>query len=57
MTDGEKGLGLIIALMGAELGASQIRRYGQKGDTSPKKVLNKDTLRLLEIETTEEELE
>ena len=55
MTDGEKGLGLLIALMGAELGASQIRRYGQKGDTSPKKVLNKDTLRLLEIETEEEE--
>ena len=50
MTDGEKGLGILIALMGAALGEAQTRQYGVKMDTSPKKILeDKDVQRLLEL--------
>ena len=54
MTDGEKTMGLLIALMGAEVGRHHIGQYGAKGDASPKHVLNDDGVRrILELDEAE----
>lgn len=56
MTDGEKAMGLLIALMGASLGQAQTSRYGVKMDTSAKNILqNEDVMRLLELDEGAEE--
>lgn len=47
MTDGEKGLGILIALMGASLGAAQTAQYGVKMDTSAKNILSDDGVKYL----------
>ena len=47
MTDGEKGLGMLIALMGAALGEAQTKQYGVKMDTSAKNILNDDGVRYI----------
>ena len=50
-TDGEKGLGLLIAMMGAALGEAQTRQYGVKMDTSAKNILKDEGVRyLLELD-------
>jgi hypothetical protein len=51
MTDGEKGLGMLIALMGAALGEAQTKQYGVKMDTSAKNILNDEGVRyILELD-------
>ena len=51
MTDGEKGLGMLIALMGAALGEAQTRQYGVKMDTSAKNILKDEGVRhILELD-------
>ena len=51
MTDGEKGLGILIAMMGAALGEAQTRQYGVKMDTSAKNILKDEGVRhILELD-------
>ena len=51
LTDGEKGLGLLIAMMGAALGEAQTRQYGVKMDTSAKNILKDEGVRhILELD-------
>lgn len=56
MTDGEKAMGILVALMGAALGQAQTAQYGVKMDTSAKNILqDEDVRRLLELDGGVEE--
>lgn len=58
MTDGEKGLGLLIALMGANLGRSHTSQYGIVGNASPSKILkDKDVRYILELDKEDDKNE
>ena len=55
MTDGEKAMGILIALMGAALGQAQTAQYGVKMDTRPERILQDEEVRsLLELEEVRE---
>lgn len=51
MKDGEKALGVLIALMGAAMGQSVTAQYGVNGDASPKRILkDEEVRRILELD-------
>lgn len=56
MTNNEKAMGLLIALMGASLGQAQTSQYGVKMDTSAKNILQDEEVRhILELDEGAEE--
>lgn len=51
MTDNEKAMGILVALMGAALGQAQTAQYGVKMDTSAKNILqNEEVRQILELD-------